>query len=427
MATINFFLKGGENAPASKPASIIMTFSYKGNRARIYTGEMIEPRKWSFTKKRAHSTAAGSAALNELLKSLGEQLQDVYRRLSAEGATPTVSELVTAFEEERNAKLNSPFVIDAYRTFLEGIESGQILHPKKGTRYSRNTTKSYRMNLGRLEEYQSRRKRQLTFEDITGKFERAFKNHLTTGKNLSLNSIGTAIKCLKAVLNYSVEMGWTEKTDFRKFKVEKEEADSIYLNPEELHALLILDLSQNTRLDRVRDLFLVGCWTGLRFSDLSRLTSNNIQGNTIKIPTRKTGATVTIPIHPVVREILKKYDGALPASISNQKFNDYIKEIGMRAGINQPVVTTITRGGEKEENEHPKYQLISTHTARRSFCTNMYKTGVPVNTLMKISGHKTESAFLRYIKISEEEAAELLAQSPLFRVNIEKTGKFEVA
>jgi len=119
----------------------------------------------------------------------------------------------------------------------------------------------------------------------------------------------------------------------------------------------------------------------------------------------KTGGKVWIPLHPMVEYIINKYDGLLPDVPSNQKFNDYIKEVGELTEINEPFKKSITKGGVKQTTVYKKWELVSTHTARRSFATNAYNVGVPSLTIMAITGHKTETSFLKYIKVTPKEHA----------------------
>ncbi|WP_423130635.1 site-specific integrase [Gaoshiqia sp. Z1-71] len=182
------------------------------------------------------------------------------------------------------------------------------------------------------------------------------------------------------------------------------------MNEKELDILYNLDLVENKRLDRIRDLFLVGAWTGCRFSDFSTIGPDQITNGFLYVQQAKTGAKVVIPLHPVVKAILQKYNGILPDAPSNQKFNDYIKEVGELAGINTPTAKRLTRGGKRITQSFPKWELISSHTARRSFATNLYKSGFPSISIMQITGHTTEKAFLKYIKVTPEEHAHLLAE-----------------
>jgi len=171
------------------------------------------------------------------------------------------------------------------------------------------------------------------------------------------------------------------------------------------------DFSKNKRLERTRDLFIVGCYTGLRFSDFSQLTSDNIKSELITVKTQKTGEKVVIPLHWTVKNILAKYSETakgLPRDLSNQRMNDYLKEIGREVKIDEQIHRTQSKDGLKVSKNVSKWELITTHTARRSFATNLYKSGFPSIAIMKITGHRTEKSFMKYIKISLEENANFL-------------------
>jgi len=123
----------------------------------------------------------------------------------------------------------------------------------------------------------------------------------------------------------------------------------------------------------------------------------------------KTGNKVVIPIHPTVQRILDKYNGQLPRPISNQKTNDYLKEIGkICPELQTKESRTYTKAGKRIIRNYDKWELVTTHTARRSFATNEYKAGMPTITIMAITGHKTEKAFMRYIKVTPDEHAKIM-------------------
>ncbi len=188
------------------------------------------------------------------------------------------------------------------------------------------------------------------------------------------------------------------------------------LSKEDIHLIYELDLAKNQRLDKVRDLFIIACYTGLRFSDLIQVRKENIinNGTQIRVKTEKTGELVIIPIHRYIKDILAKYDGNLPTVISNQKMNQYLKEISLLAGLDSTVKIGITRGGRLEHDIFKKSELVSTHTARRSFATNAFLMDVPTISIMKITGHRTEKSFMKYIRISQEENANKLLAHPFF-------------
>jgi integrase len=248
---------------------------------------------------------------------------------------------------------------------------------------------------------------ELVWKNLDMEFYYDFVSYLIE-KNYSKNTIGSRIKNLKVFCNASLERGIHDNTTFKNFKKLTEDSFNIYLNEDELSSIFALDLSENPHLDRVRDIFLIGCWTGCRFSDLYKLNKDNINGDNIHLEQQKTQQRVIIPLHPIVKSILKKYDGNFPEKISNQKYNDYIKKVCEKAEFSGKISKSITKGGKRITEVKEKWEMVSSHTARRSFATNLYKSGFPSIGIMAMTGHSTEKAFLSYIKVNEEEHAEML-------------------
>lgn len=234
------------------------------------------------------------------------------------------------------------------------------------------------------------------------------------------NTIATRVKCIKSVIN-SLPMAERVGCEFvepKKCAAVMEDIDNCYLDEKELQALADLDLADNPHLDRVRDQFLLLAWTGCRYSDLGKLTRKYIVNedgeDCFKLEQQKTGAKVVIPILPPIVPILEKYDYQPPKPISNQRFNDYIKEVARMAGLDEDVATTHTQQKKGEfvpgrvETRRAKWQAVTAHSARRSFATNLYKRGFPTLAIMNLTGHRTEKSFLSYIKISEAENATMV-------------------
>jgi len=236
-------------------------------------------------------------------------------------------------------------------------------------------------------------------------------------QGLSKNYIGKHIKTLKTFLNRALEDKVTTNQSHksRRFITLREDTNHIYLDKSELNNLWKLDLTGRPEL--ARDLFLVGAWTGLRVSDFNNLTTDNIisvEGNELlSVKAQKTSQTVVIPLHPVVKAILKKYNGT-PPRMPEQHINRHIKEVCKLAGIADPQRKEQTRGGKGISKKVAKSQLVTNHTARRSFCTNAYLSGLPTLDIMAISGHTTEKNFLKYIKASPEQKALKMASSSFF-------------
>ncbi len=282
-----------------------------------------------------------------------------------------------------------------------------------------STIKSYKANRNRLKAFaEFKRKEDFTFAEFNKAIVDEYINFLTDTKRTvktkrgevvnelkqyTNNTIGDAIKTLKTMLADAKGL----MLNLSDLYVYKEEIHNIYLNETELQKLKDFDFSNKPYLDRVRDGFLCLAWTCSRISDIGKV--NNIRNGMIYYNQQKTNKKVVIPVHPVVDEILKKYDGNLPI-ISDQKFNDYLKEVCRLAGIDEKHTFTRTVGGKLVSETKAKYELVSSHTGRRSFCTNMYKRGLDTMMIRSISGHKTEKSFLTYIKISEEEHAEMMAK-----------------
>ncbi len=250
------------------------------------------------------------------------------------------------------------------------------------------------------------------FVDFLRNFEKKDKDGKVIKKGLAVNTIGKKVQTVKVFLNDATEKGINhfQKFKSKKFKNITEESDNIYLTKEELKQFYEFDFSKQPYLERVRDLFIVGCWTGLRFSDLHQVTPDKIKGDLIHLKQQKTGGKVIIPVRKEVREILNKYNGKLPKQISNQKYNDYLKSAATIAEINSIFIKTSSEKGFRIERKYPKHELICSHTARRSFCTNAYKDGIQTLSIIAISGHKTEKAFLKYIKVEPEEHAKKVLQ-----------------
>lgn len=263
-------------------------------------------------------------------------------------------------------------------------------------------------------------KKDYLFSEIDGDFYNRFVEYLQNpiiakgkdGKETTLkesftqNSVGKHIKVLKLMIK---EAGATE-ANITNFHVFTEDVDTVYLNEIELQLLKDFDFSDSPHLDRVRDWFLLLCWTGSRFSDLEKISKTDIKDGFITFRQQKTNTKVTIPLHLIVLDILKKYDFSMPEPITNQRFNEYIKVVVQMAGIDAKETFTRTVGGKLINETKPKHDLVSSHTGRRSFCTNMYKRGLQTLMIMSISGHKTEKSFLKYIKVKQDEHAKMMAE-----------------
>lgn len=417
---VTFFLK---DKKAKKQTAIFarVNFKYKetGHNgrtsyrpAKLYIGESINPLFWNQKTEKARDTAnfPEHPEFNERLKRIKSEIAAIYLGLVNQGKFVTPELIKRAWEEHKNPENRHN---DFYRF------SEKFIQDVAGNR-THGSIKNYRNSLRHIKEFAEAKNIPLEFSNIDLDFHLSMVEYLANIKKFSRNTIWRINRTLKTFLNEANERGFPVNPAFRakKFSVSPEDTESIYLSKEELDKMFRLDLSDNKRLEKVRDLFLVGCYTGLRFGDLSRLCEEDMTKEHLKIRTQKTGEIVQIPLSPTVKFLVSKYNGKLPRAISNQKFNEYIKEIGKMAGINERISVYSTKGNVSVKKMSGKWEMVSAHTARRSFCTNAFLAGVPVIQLMKISGHKTEKSFLAYIKVGKEENATVLSTHPFFNAPI---------
>lgn len=255
----------------------------------------------------------------------------------------------------------------------------------------------------------------------SNKFDEIYSDWCYSVKHYKQNTIYATYGVLKPLLNAAKEEGFEFGDSYKSLKGKCVDVDSIYLTEDEIRLLYELDIQElmlsgeidaKSTIEQDRDLFIISCWTALRRSDINRLekASFDIDNKTISIMTEKTKRIVVIPMHPMVLCIYKKYNGKFPHLCDKALTNKHLRECARHAGIDSEVRIVETRGGVTKQLVYKKYQLVSMHCGRRSFCTNMYKRGFPTISIMRLSGHTTESNFLKYIKVTPEENAAMMAE-----------------
>jgi len=311
-----------------------------------------------------------------------------------------ISDKINGSEEENTKQENQKVVYYAKN----------LIESKKG-RIKITTCRSCNQTIKMLEKYENQYKESLKFDYINMSFYRKFIT-LLEDENYSLNSIGKHIKNLKIFLNDALINGVSSNTIFKNknFKVLKEVTTDIYLTEEEIKILAEKNFSNRPRVDLARDIFLIGCYTGQRVSDYNGLTNKNIEildgHKFIKIRQKKTDTMVLIPITTRIRSIMKKYDNNFPPKLSEPILRQNIKTACSSVGFKYLIDVSYTKGGKLIKKQVPKYTLVKTHTARRSFCTNYYKKdNKSIQNIMLFSGHKTEREFYKYIRIEKEQQA----------------------
>lgn len=377
----------------------------------------IDPHNWKDGKAKANKSlspieSARLVAINEHLKKLRNAVEK-FETLNLSATSIDKEELRTFIEdymddkkEERAKKAEEAREAaeklqkqnDFFNIWQNIIDTAK--NPKTGQKVTGGTKRSKVQTLTKVAEYCATNKIKPALETIDMTFYHGFDKYMES-EGLNPNTRGKHIKELKAFLRECADRDYDVNTSYTKksFKVIRVPVDDIYLTEDQLKDLLGLeDLTAAQKY--LRDIFVAACYVGQRHSDWHQIRQENVEVingiETIRIKQQKSGGStiVHVPLHPIVKKILKKYGGQLPKVITNQKFNEQLKKIAEKAKI---------KG------------ILKTHTARRSFCTNAYLSGMDVHQIMTLSGHRSESSFLRYLKLEGRDFAIKAASHEFFR------------
>ena len=330
--------------------------------------------------------------LNNLLAMMQAEIEAILRDAIANNKRVTSEYVKEQFSRRFQRKLKPDFTFyDYYNQFIE------ISETIKGS----GVIAVYNASLKRLKEFETTENFKISFDRIDNTFYEKFVNFLIDNHRLNNNSVGKHIKTLKTFLNWATDKEYNKNMTFSKFKVFKEDADTIYLNEDELNKLYQLDLKSRPGVERVRDAFLVQCYTGLRFSDISNLKAENFNESYIMIGIIKTRERLRIPLIPRAQAILSKYENYCIELPTNQKMNKHLKELGRLAGFDELVQVITYRGSKREERTIPKSDLLTTHCGRRTFITLSLEKGMRAELVMKVTGHRSTAVFRKYIKLTD--------------------------
>lgn len=416
MGKIIFYLNKSKGTLQNRP--IMLSYHFNGQRLFYYTGHRISEKEFSpDSKLPAKPECIDRILINGKLKLIRDMIGNIEIESLANGKVLTTDLFRTALNDRLKARPTIEQEPEQKITLLQFFESYIKELPNKVNKQTgRKLSKAMPVKYGTIknlfEDFCTFEGRQYDFEDINQNFYNRFLAFMLNQKNYSVNTYGYSFKILKSVLSEAAKRGLNNFTDYKTLLIgATEDADSIYLNEDELKKINDLDLSEIPARAKVRDLFLIGCYTGLRFSDYTTISPDDIKSDRLRVQAQKTNKKVVIPLAPEAMKILQYYNFQLPKAISNQKFNEALKLIAEKAKINEIVVTNITKGGVMVSTSQSKYKLVSSHVARRSFATNAIKHGVEPMLVMAITGHKTEKEFLKYIKLSNDEKADLFAKN----------------
>ncbi len=412
--------------------------NFPGRRFRYGTGKSILPALWDENTKLPSKEKKLIKEYEKKIPTIANDLENITRKLNdmslavenfftlaeIEKTKITTHGLKNYLDEQFRKKvvpliqLKKETLNEYLSRYITELEAGIRLN--NGNHFVEGSIKNYKTFQAQFDLYQKDYTK-LDFEDITIEFYNGFIRFMNGKKKpYRANTIGKHIARVKAIMRAALLEGLHTNTEFerKEFKILQVATDEVYLSETELLAVEKVDLSDKPHLELYRDIFLIGCYTAQRISDYNMISPHNIitlktGGKAISLHQKKQKEIVIIPIKKELDAILKKYEYE-PPRVHDQKLNEHIKTICKIAKITTPTEIEEIIGGKKVKTVHPKYAMVASHTARRTGATLMYNAGIPTIAIMKITGHKKESTFLKYIKVTKEETAEKLSVHEYF-------------
>ena len=403
---MNFTYKLKE--PKSDKETLIYFRSYflNENKNFIYsTGEKINPSEWDFDNRQPNDLN-GRTKRAENHRSIKKQLDryssfftEIVNRYKNINEDLTLDILRQRFNEEFK-KIQSKD--DFFRIYDEFIEEKE--NDFSGNAISNSTLKRYKCNKTLLEDFEKKAKHKLSLGKFDEKTFNKFLKFCVENREHSANTVHRNIGLLKTFLLWAFNKKYSFNNSFLNFKKPpKFRTDEIALNIEQVEEIYAHDFSKNKKFERVRDLFVFGCVTGMRFGNYSTISKNDVQGDFIRVIDLKSKSkNLSIPLNNISKSILEKYEYQLP-NISNQKMNEYIKEVFKELKFIDEIKKTMKYGDQLVEINSEFYKRISSHTARRSFITIMKNKRVPDKVIMSYTGHTSLEVFNAYYRPSEDD------------------------
>ena len=404
-----------ENVP------IRMRVNFASKRIEFTTGYRIDSAKWDADKQRVKNGCSNklkqsASEINASLLEYYTEIQSIFKRFEVEDVMPTPEQIKEAFnalhkpvsEEPKPKKETLP--CDFFQVFDDFVEDcGR----------QNNWTDSTFEKFAAVKNHLTNFREGLTFEFFDERGLNDYVGYLRDVKEMRNTTIGKQLSFLKWYLRWAFKKGVHQNNayDSYKPKLKSTQKKIIFLTWDELNRLREFKIPFNKQaLDRVRDVFLFQCFTGLRYSDVFNLRRSDIKGDHIEVTTVKTSDSLIIELNKHSKEIIDKYkdvafeDGKVLPVITNQKMNDYLKELAELAGIDEPVRQTYYRGNERIDEVTPKYALLGTHAGRRTFICNALALGIPPQVVMKWTGHSDYKAMRPYIDIADDIKANAMSK-----------------
>ena len=398
---------------------IRMRVIFASQRIEFTTGYRIDAAKWDSGKQRVKNGCTNklqqsAAEINADLLRQYTEIQNIFKSFEVQNILPSTQQIKDCFNERMKSSVSdargdtpSHSFWQAFDEFLR--EGGSQNNWTKSTHQKfytlRNNLKAFRDDV--------------SFDFLSEQGLSEYMEFLQVEKDMRNSTIAKQISLIKWFLRWSVKKGYTQNMAFASFKPKLKNTPKkvIFLTWEELNRLKDMPIpASKQHLERVRDVFLFCCFSGLRHSDVYNLKRSDIKPDHIEVTTIKTADSLVIELNKYSKAILEKYKDipfpdhrALPV-ISNQKMNDYLKELGELAGIDEPIRETYYKGNERIDVVTPKYALLGTHAGRRTFICNALSLGIPAQVVMKWTGHSDYTAMKPYIDIADNIKADAMSK-----------------
>jgi len=386
-----------------------MRVIYASQRIEFTTGYRIDVAKWDADKQRVKNGCTNklkqsASEINADLLKYYTEIQNVFKEFEVRETMPTTQQLKDAFNlrmKDTHGEQQEDVRISFWEVFDEFVKECGNQND-----WTKSTYEKFAAVKAHIKEF----KEDVAFEYFDEFGLNEYVNFLRDEKDMRNSTIGKQIGFLKWFLRWSFKKGYHQHTAYDTFKPKLKTTPKkvIFLTWDELNKLKDYQIPQDKQyLERVRDVFLFCCFSSLRYSDVRNLKRSDVKPDHIEVTTVKTADSLIIELNDHSKAILEKYkdiqfedDMVLPV-ISNQKMNDYLKELGELAEIDEPVRETYYKGNERIDEIFPKYALLSTHAGRRTFICNALALGIPAEVVMKWTGHSDYKAMKPYIDIAD--------------------------
>lgn len=419
--------------PEAKQSSLMTEFMKNGIPFKLYTGKTVQSKNWSSSKQSVLSGEENYMLINKYLENWKIEISRIIEELQANKIRLTKeviqSQIDKVFKKDNIENIENE--VNDFTSFMDSYlkkkkdkkrnlqrlnQARKLVLVGFGLVSKKHLAEWEKLSIKERSRTHLKADRKLRFEDINLNFIEKFREYMYTAKfainikgtrvaqNYKINYIDKQIKTLKQIVTTAIEEGHVERFTWKGIKSEKRDVDSVYTDFNEIQLLYDEQFTKPTEI-LVRDKYVLNCFLGMRYSDLNKLephffSKKNIGDKEFVVyagRAKKTDHKIEFAVHPIAQQILEKYNYNIP-KLSPKEFNDVLKIVAHRAGLRNLERIREIRGSETIVRDIPKYELMSSHAGRRSFCTNFYNEGVSIAAIMSISGHLTENEFRKYIK-----------------------------